>query len=144
MAIGEGGEADVGPGDRDDDTGQEPVQPRHMRVGVHHLRKGDQHSTCRHRQDEGERERVPHDADVRLVGGGQRLREATLQAERCDERGEFDHHHGEREAADEVRTVEPARDEQERDARGEAQDEACDIGAAALGERIDVLGFGHR
>ena len=56
---------------------------------------------------------VPDDADVRLVGGRQLLGEAALQPQRRELRGELDDDHRISEAAEQLRAVEAAGDEQE-------------------------------
>ena len=76
---------------------------------------------------------------MRLVGGRQLLGEAALQAQRRELRGELDDDHRISEAAEQLRPVEAAGDEQEGQARGEPEQEAEEVGPPALGERGDVL-----
>lgn len=76
---------------------------------------------------------------MRPIGTGQRLGEPALEAQRGEQRRDFDHQHRDRIAADNVRAIGAAGDEQERQPGGEAQDEAENVGSPALGERVDVL-----
>ena len=58
---------------------------------------------------------------------GKTLRKAPLFAHRTDQRDQFDHDQRRREATQGVRAVEASRDEQERQTRHEAQNEAEEI-----------------
>ncbi len=58
---------------------------------------------------------------------GKTLRKAPLFAHRTDQRDQFDHDQRRREATQSVRAIEASRDEQERQTRDEAQNEAEEI-----------------
>ena len=77
-----------------------------------------------------------------LLPIGKALRQAALFAHRTDQGNQFDHHQCRRETPQCVRSVKTSRDEQERQARDEAQDEAEEILPPALGEGGKVfVGF---
>ena len=81
---------------------------------------------------------------VRSLGRRQGLRQPALQPQGRDQRGQFHHHHRDREPPHQIGAIEPPGDEQERDTRRQPQEEPGDIGAPALGELRDVAaGGGH-
>ena len=67
----------------------------------------------------GDQQGVPDHADMPLVGMRQLLRQAALQARGRQLRGEFDDQHRIGEAAERLRAVDPAGDEQERQPRSQ-------------------------
>ena len=105
----------------------------------HHLREDHQDDARHRRGDEGGENAVVDDAGVRLVGMGKLLGEPALQPHRRQLRGQLDDDDRISEAAEQLRAVIAAGDEQEREPRREAKQEAEEIGAAALRQRGDVV-----
>src|SRR3546814_1778829 len=62
----------------------------------------------------------------------------ALEPQCGEQRGQFDYDHGQREPPDQIGSVEPPGDEQERQPRDQPQCEPADIGASAIGQRGDV------
>ena len=78
----------------------------------------------------------------RVCLGSQPLGEPALEPERRQQREQLDRHQRRGEPPERLGAIEPAGDEQKRDARGEPQEEAEEVGASALGERGDVVAAG--
>src|SRR3546814_17368229 len=76
--------------------------------------------------------------DVRPIGVRERLRQPALEPQCGEQRGQFDYDHGQREPPDQIGSVEPPGDEQERQTREPPQCEPAAIGASALGQAGDV------
>src|SRR3546814_16381973 len=62
----------------------------------------------------------------------------ALEPQCGEQRGQFDYDHGQREPPDQIGSVEPPGDEQERQPCDQPQCEPADIGASALGQRGHV------
>ena len=139
MAVGERRERDIGAGDAEDDQRQQPFRAANVAGREHRLRKEHQQDAGDRRGDEGGGEPVPDDADMRLVGGRELLGEAALQPHRRELRAQLHDDHREGEAPEQLRPVIAPGDEQEGQPRDEPQQEAEEIGPAALGQRGDVV-----
>src|SRR5687767_3748809 len=74
-----------------------------------------------------------------LVGGRELLGEPALQAQRRDLSGELDDQHCISEAAEQLRPVEAAGDEQEGQAGREPQQESEEVGPSAPRQRGDIV-----
>ena len=138
VAIGQSGERDVGAGDAEDDQRQQPFRAPDVAGREHRLGEDHQDRARDRRGDEGGEQPVRDDADMGLVGGRKLLGEAALQPHRGELGGELDDDHRISEAAEQLRPVEAAGDEQEGQARGEPQHEAEEVGPPALRQRGDV------
>ncbi len=132
--IRAGGERDVGPRDHEDEQRHPAVGAVDIACGIHQLRKQEEKRRSRRRDDKGDEHAVPH--DDALVGAlrAQLLGEAALEPQSRELRDEFDDEHGKGEAPDRLGPVPAARHIEKGQARDEAEDEAEEIGAPALGE----------
>ena len=145
MLVGQRGERDVGAGNAEDDERQQPFRALDVVVREHRLREGHQDRARHRRGDEGGEHAVGDDMGMGLVGGRELLGEAALEAHGRELGGELDHDHRISEAAEQLRPVKMAGDEQEGDARDQPDDEAEEVGPPALGEGGDiVVGAGRR
>ena len=95
---------------------------------------------CERRADRGDQQRVPRDADMRLVGMRELLRETALQPKGRKLRGELDDQHRISKAAERLGAVDAAGDEQERQARGQPDAEAEEVDPSAAGQRREIGG----
>ena len=131
-------ERDVGAGDREDEPGHPAVGAVDAAGGEHQLRKGEEQRRPCGRGEQRDEHAVPHDHAMVGIGRAQLFGEAALEAEGGELGDEFDDEHREGEAPDRFGAIPAARDVEEGQARDEAEDEAEEIGATALGERSGI------
>ena len=121
--------------------GKQPFQPVHLAVREHRLRE-ERTAAPSPTADPiaRDQQRVPDDADVRLVGVRKLLGQPALQPQRRQLRRELDDQDRISEAAERLGAVHAPGDEQERQARDQPEDEAEEVDPPAARQRRQVGG----
>ena len=138
VAVGERGERHLRADQEQRRQGEQPVEAADLRIGKDDLRQHDHDAGAYGRKGETEQQRVADDMRGRPVPLRQLRRDAAPQSEGRERGHQLDDHDRVGEAPERFRAVELPGDEQERHAREQAQQEADEIGAAALRQRLRI------